>query len=225
MQRRALLLSTVALQLPTAARAQAQPTLAGPVRQVQLAGVMGTRAMLVFDGQPQLMVVGDSARGVRLVSLQAEVAVIDRDGATLSLRLGASPVAVGAGLARAGASREIVLTAGPGGHFITSGAINGRAVSFMVDTGATAIAMSQSEASRIGLDLRNGQRALGNTANGAVPLVMLTLTRVRVGEIEVANVQSVVMPAQMPYVLLGNSFLSRFQMRRENDVMRLELRR
>ena len=81
MQRRALLLSTVALQLPTAARAQAQPTLAGPVRQVQLAGVMGTRAMLVFDGQPQLMVVGDSARGVRLVSLQAEVAVIDRDGA------------------------------------------------------------------------------------------------------------------------------------------------
>jgi aspartyl protease family protein len=50
------------------------------------------------------------------------------------------------------------------------------------------------------------------------------LTSVRVGEVEVANVSAVVLPAQMPYVLLGNSFLTRFQMRRENDVMRLELR-
>jgi aspartyl protease family protein len=48
---------------------------------------------------------------------------------------------------------------------------------------------------------------------------------VRVGEVEVSNVDAIVMPAQMPYVLLGNSFLSRFQMRRDNDVLRLERRR
>ena len=96
---------------------------------------------------------------------------------------------------------------------------------WIVEAGATTIAMSQSDAARIGLDLRSGRRGLSNTANGTVPVVMVTLTSVRVGEVEVTNVPAVVMPAQMPHVLLGNSFLSRFQMRRENDVMRLEYRR
>ena len=63
------------------------------------------------------------------------------------------------------------------------------------------------------------------TANGAVPVHRLNLNAVRVGEVEVANVDAVVIPAQMPYILLGNSFLGRFQMRRDNDVMRLERRR
>jgi aspartyl protease family protein len=94
----------------------------------------------------------------------------------------------------------------------------------MVDTGATLVSLSQTEADRIGLDYRNGQRGLSQTANGAVPVHLVMLSAVLVGEVEVANVQAVVMPAQMPYVLLGNSFLSRFQMRRDNDVMRLERR-
>ena len=46
----------------------------------------------------------------------------------------------------------------------------------------------------------------------------------RVGEVEITQVGAVVMPQPMPYVLLGNSFLARFQMRRDNDVLRLELR-
>jgi aspartyl protease family protein len=53
---------------------------------------------------------------------------------------------------------------------------------------------------------------------------IVSLDRVRVGEVEISNVGAVVMPQALPYVLLGNSFLSRFQMRRDNDVMRLELR-
>lgn len=194
--------------------------------RVQLGGVMGGKALLVIDGQPQMLAVGASAGGVRLVSLQGDAAQVDIGGRMLALRVGGTPVAlVGGSPSRATAAREIVLTAGPGGHFVTGGSINGQAVSFLVDTGATTIAMSQSDAARIGLDLRSGQRGLSNTANGTVPVVMLTLTSVRVGEVEVTNVPAVVMPAQMPHVLLGNSFLSRFQMRRENDVMRLEYRR
>ena len=73
--------------------------------------------------------------------------------------------------------------------------------------------------------LRGGRPGLSSTANGTVPVVMVTLSSVRVGEVEVSNVPAVVMPAQMPHILLGNSFLSRFQMGRENDVMRLEFRR
>jgi aspartyl protease family protein len=58
-----------------------------------------------------------------------------------------------------------------------------------------------------------------------VPVHRLSLRAVRVGEVEVANVDAMVIPAQMPYILLGNSFLGRFQMRRDSDVLRLERRR
>jgi aspartyl protease family protein len=193
--------------------------------QVQLAGLMGRKALLVIDGQTQVLAVGGSAQGVKLLSLDEGQAVVEVDGSRFSLRVGASPVAVGAAPPAAAAAREIVLTAGPGGHFITDGSINGQAVSFMVDTGATVVALSQADAARIGLDLRSGRASLSSTANGTVPVVEVTLTSVRVGGIEISNVKAVVMPAQMPHVLLGNSFLTRFQMRRDNDVLRLEYRR
>ena len=214
------LVAAAALSLATASRAQAQPAPA-----VQLAGTMGgKKALLVIDGQPQMLAVGDAARGIRLLALQGDTAEIERGGARLSLRVGGSPVTLGAGAPKFGSAREIVLAAGPGGHFITGGAINGQPVSFMVDTGATRVALSQAEATRLRLDLRSGQPGLSSTANGTVPVVMVTLSSVRLGEIEVANVPAVVMPAQMPHVLLGNSFLTRFQMRRDNDEMRLLFR-
>jgi aspartyl protease family protein len=52
----------------------------------------------------------------------------------------------------------------------------------------------------------------------------VVLDRVRVGEVEITNVGAVITPQPMPYVLLGNSFLVRFQMQRVNDTMRLQLR-
>ncbi len=221
-RRRVLLASAMSVATIDILQAQGTP----PAPAVQLAGVMGsTKALLVIDGQTQMLAVGERARGIRLLSLQGDTAEVERDGMRLSLRVGASPAVVGAGLPKPGGAREIVLTAGPGGHFTTGGAINGQAVSFLVDTGATLVALSQSEAARLRLDLRNAQRGLRRTANGTVPVVMVTLNSVRVGEVEVINVPAVVMPAQMPHILLGNSFLTRFQMRRDNDVMRLEYRR
>lgn len=220
MHRRHFTAAALACTVTGAVRAQgARPP------QVQLGGVMGSKAMLVVNGQPQMLAVGETRGGIRLIALQGDVAQVEFGGRVQSLRVGASPVAVGSGgPAQGGGAREIVLTAGPGGHFITGGAINGQAVSFMVDTGATTVALSQAEATRIGLDLRNGERGLGSTANGLVPVLNLTLSVVRVGDVEVANVAATVLPAQMPHVLLGNSFLTRFNMRRENDVMRLERR-
>jgi aspartyl protease family protein len=139
--------------------------------------------------------------------------------------VGATPVQLGAVAPRSGSSgREIVLTAGPGGHFSSGGTINGRQVRFMVDTGATLVAIGKADADRLGLDLSNAQRGMTQTANGPVPVAVVTLNSVRIGDVELANVAAVVLPQPMPFVLLGNSFLSRLQMKRENDVMRLELR-
>jgi aspartyl protease family protein len=193
-------------------------------QNVTLAGSMGSKALLIIDGQPHTLEVGRSAAGVTLLQLSDGQAQVQRGGSTATLRLGGAPARLSSTPAAATGAQEIVLSMGLGGHFTSGGAINGRPVQFMVDTGATLVALSQAEAERIGLAWRDAPRAVTQTANGAVPVHRVSLNAVRVGAVEVANVEAIVMPAQMPYVLLGNSFLGRFQMRRDNDVLRLEKR-
>ncbi len=192
--------------------------------QTVLAGRMGDRALLMIDGQRHIVAVGESVAGVTLLRWQGDQAMLQAEGGTWLLRLGAHPARLSDSPAIPPPGREIIIAASPGGHFIASGAINGRAVQFMVDTGATLVALSQGEAQRLGLDLRNARQVTSQTGNGPVSSKLLQLSRVRVGGVELRNVDAVVLPAALPHVLLGNSFLGRFQMRRDNDIMRLELR-
>lgn len=212
-----ILVATLALAIPAGAQT------------VTLNGSMGSRqALLVIDGVPRAVAVGATVQGVRLVSLSDTQAEIEVAGKRRTVVAGAGPVRLGATTSSAaggaGASNQIVLSAGSGGHFTTDGQINGKAVSFLVDTGATTIAMSQADADRIGLSYKNAPRSFAGTANGRVPVSVVTLSSVRVGDVEVANVEAVVMPSAMQHVLLGNSFLTRFQMQRDNDTMRLTRR-
>jgi aspartyl protease family protein len=192
-------------------------------QSVQLAGQMGRKALLVIDGQTVTLGVGETRLGVTLKALDGQQAQVEWGGRTSTLNVGGAPVSVGRGAGGVG-GRSIVLPVGPGGHFVALGQINGRPVQFMVDTGATVIGLGVAEAEQIGLDYKSGRRVMMNTANGQAPGYLVTLSAVTLGEVTVANVAAVVTPSSMPYVLLGNSFLSRFQMRRENDVMRLDLR-
>lgn len=192
-------------------------------QSVQLAGQMGRKALLVIDGQTVTLGVGETRLGVTLKALDGQQAQVEWGGRTSTLSVGGAPVSVGRGAGGVG-GRSIVLPVGPGGHFISAGQINGRTVQFMVDTGATVIGLGVAEAEQIGLDYKSGRRVMMNTANGQAPGYLVTLSAVTLGEVTVSNVAAVVTPSSMPYVLLGNSFLSRFQMRRENDVMRLDLR-
>lgn len=195
---------------------------AGPAaaQTVALTGSLGSKALLVIDGVPRTVAVGASADGVRLVSLADGRAVVDIAGRRQTLVLGGSQVMVG----HPGKGGRIVLSAGDGGHYITSGQINGTTVQFMVDTGATSVAMTVAEANRIGLNYQQGQRIMLATANGNVPAHVVRLNSVRIGEVEVSGVDAVVAPREMPYILLGNSFLSRFQLKTENNVLTLERR-
>jgi len=204
----------LALGLPLAALGQ----------QVSLAGQMGRKALLVVDGQTVTLAVGESRRGVKLLSLDGDAARVEVGGRVASLVVGGAPARLAGEAAGPAGGREVVLTMGPGGHFLSDGRINGRSVRFMVDTGATVVAIPAAEAERIGLRYREGRRVTVGTANGPAPAWALTLSAVSIGDVTVANVQAVVLQASMPHVLLGNSFLQRFQMQRDNDVMRLQLR-
>lgn len=197
---------------------------AATAQNVSLAGSLGdSKALLMIDGAPHTLAIGSTVKGVTLRRVMGAQVEIEIGGKKLTVAMGGAPASVGGG--GGGASgREIAINVGPGGHFVASGSINGKPVQFMVDTGATSIAMSLSEANRIGLDWKSGQRTLSQTAGGVVPVYIVSLNSVRIGDVEVFNVAAAVVQAEMPIVLLGNSFLSRFSMRRESDVMRLEKR-
>ncbi|MDC8787102.1 retropepsin-like aspartic protease family protein [Roseateles koreensis] len=192
---------------------------------VSFNGSLGSQAaLLVIDGEARTVAVGSSVKGVRLVSLEDNRVMIEIDGKRQVLQLGASPGRVGNGQASGGSGRKITLSSGPGGHFTSAGSINGQATQFLVDTGATVVSISQAEADRMNLNYKEGRRVMTQTANGAVPAHVLSLGSVRIGDVELRNVEAIVTPGQMNFVLLGNSFLSRFQMKRENEVMTLDLR-
>jgi len=198
--------------------------LSAQAQSVQLAGSLGaSKALLLIDGVAQTLAVGERAHGVTLRRLGDGEAEVEIAGRLQTLRLGQAPGRLAGGDSSGGnRGQRIVLAAGPGGHFVASGQINGKPVQFLVDTGATSVALSQSQAQRLGLDWQQGQRAMTMTANGPVPVYQLTLNAVRIGDVEVANVAAVVVPAEMPLTLLGNSFLNRFAMHREADLLRLD---
>ena len=190
---------------------------------VSMGGSLGSNALLVIDGKPRSVAVGATVEGIRLVSVTGNDAVVEIQGKRVLLRLGDAQVNLG-GKASEGGGKQIVLTAQSGGHFHANGAINGQSVRFMVDTGATMVSMDKYEAERLGLDYKNGRRGTTRTANGDTIVYATKLASVRIGDVLVYNVDALVSPAPMPYILLGNSFLTRFQMKRENDVMTLDLR-
>ncbi len=193
-------------------------------QSVAMTGGMGSKALLVINGgAPKALAAGEAHQGVRVVSVGREQAVVEVGGKRQTVTLGGAPVSIGGGGGSPNGA-QIVLTVGSGGHFFTQGVVNGRSVQFMVDTGATSVAMSLDEARRIGLDLKNAGKTYASTANGTVPSYVVSLTSVRIQNVEVHGVEALVLPLPMPHILLGNSFLTRFQMKRENDVMTLTRR-
>lgn len=194
-------------------------------QSVALTGVLGSKALLVIDGTaPRTAAPGDTVQGVKLVSVTGDQAVVEIGGRRQTLRVGEAPVSVGGRAPSGDGAGRITLSAGSGGHFLGQGSINGRAAQFMVDTGATAVSMGVAEARRLGVNYEAGQPVRMNTANGVAQGWRVKLGSVRIGDVTVYEVDAVVTPESMPFVLLGNSYLNRFQMRRDNDLMVLEKR-
>lgn len=198
---------------------------AAQAQTVVLSGILGGKALLVVDGgPPRSVAVGQSHQGVKVVGVQAGQALVEIGGARQTLRLGDGPVSAPPAEGEAGDQRRIVLHAGSNGHFRTPGQINGRTVNFIVDTGASVVSLSVTDADAIGLPYKSGQTVQVSTANGVTVGWRIMLSSVRLGSVDVYNVEALVTPAPMPYVLLGNSYLTRFQMTRTNDQMVLERR-
>jgi aspartyl protease family protein len=197
------------------------PFTAGAVETISLQALFKDKAILTIDGARRVLKAGDaSPEGVKLVSTdtQEELATVEIEGKPEVLRLGV--VISGFTSARRG---SVILYPERGGHFFADGLINGVSVRFMVDTGATTIAMSSAAASRIGLDYRKvGRPGAASTASGFVRTYNLKLNTVQIGEITLHNVDAGVVEGNHPTeILLGMSFLGQLDMKRDSEKMEL----
>ena len=102
-----------------------------------------------------------------------------------------------------------------GGHYRVPGEINGHAVTFLVDTGATDVAVSERAARAMGLDF--GPRTMVMTAAGPAPAWRTRLELVSAGALQRENVRAMITPGRGSEVLLGMSFLRHFEMRQQGD--------
>ncbi|WP_196138616.1 TIGR02281 family clan AA aspartic protease [Aliikangiella sp. G2MR2-5] len=201
--------------------------------QVQLIALFKNAAMLKYKGKQKLYRNGDKiARNIRLIRADTQSAVIEVNQKKVELKPGgigrftkledSTPKISGVDSSAASASANVVrILRNSGGMFKTKGFINGIGVPILVDTGASQVAMNESIASQIGLMYKmEGRKIAVSTAAGVVPAWALNLKKVRVGGIELRNVDAMVVKGTGPAeVLLGMSFLSRLKMENDGQVL------
>jgi len=187
-----------------------------------LVGTFGDKAaILVLDrGEPRTLRIGQKIGAATLVSVERDRATVEIDGKRRVLVRGQTWSTSGGPAGR----QTAVLAAGPGGHFVAEGQVNGGAVRFLVDTGASAVALPAADARRLGIDYRKGQRGITQTASGPAPVYLVKLDSVRVGAIELHEVDGIVIEQGLPIALLGMTFLNRVEMKREGQTLTLTRR-
>jgi aspartyl protease family protein len=132
-------------------------------------------------------------------------------------------MAQGSGAVPANA-RTMVLKANDGGHFEVDARVDGRRLMFMVDTGATAIALRESDAARLGFHPTPRDYTIKiSTANGVGRAALVQLGMIEVGSIVVRDLPALISPDDALAVnLLGMSFLSRVRWSHERGKLIIE---
>lgn len=189
---------------------------------ISVVGLFPNKAVLVVDGgTPKTYSVGANiGEGIKLVAA-------NESGATFETNGKRQTIAMGEHVNRSPSSSEkasVTLQADGQGHYMVNGQINGGTVRMLLDTGATMIALPASEATRLGIDYKKGTPGYVNTANGIAPSYRVKLNTVRVGDIEINQVDAMVQEQGLPIILLGMSFLNRTEMRRDGVQMVLTKR-
>jgi len=189
---------------------------------VALVGLYSGKALVVIDGgRPRAIPLGSSQQGVKLLSIEEGAANLEIDGHARRLVIGQQAVSTGTDNSSAGTA---TLTADAAGHFMTMGTVNGAPTRFLVDTGATLIALSVADASRANVDYKKGEPGVVMTANGPVRVWRVMLNSVRVGDVILNQVDATVHESNLPFALLGMSFLNRVEMKRDGSAMTLKKR-
>ncbi|MFA9274579.1 MAG: TIGR02281 family clan AA aspartic protease [Candidatus Aquirickettsiella gammari] len=187
--------------------------------EFSLVALSNGKAMLVVDDKPPKMyAVGSMITATsKLISTNSNSATIEADGKRQTLFLGHAVLR-----SEPAKNAKVTLQASENGHFFTEGKINGGSnIRMLVDTGASFVSMSASEARRLGIDYKKGTASRTNTANGVVPTYLVRLDSIKIGDIELFQVDASIQENELGVCLLGMSFLKRVSMVREGEQMTL----
>ena len=117
--------------------------------------------------------------------------------------------------------RETVLERSEGGHFYANVEVNGELVRFLVDTGATGVALTEADAERIGLKFSRGDyEHVGMGASGPVRGKFVTLDKVSLDGKTARNIEGAILEGG-DMSLLGQNYLGRFSVEMRGDTMRI----
>lgn len=187
---------------------------------ITVLGLFRNKAIVKIDGKQRILKIGKvSPEGVSLISSNSNEAVLEFEGTRKTYSLGSH---IGTSFKR-DKQPSVFIYRNERGMFTTVGTINGFPVNFLVDTGASSVAMNRKEADRLGIDYRLHGTPIGiSTASGFERGWRVRLNRVQVGDVELRNVEGSVVDAESsPGVLLGMSFLGRLEMNNTNESMKL----
>ncbi len=189
--------------------------------QLQLVGQFGQQAVLLINGVQRIVKLNKvSPEGIKLIRVESDYVVVLDNGrkrkVTFSTQLNTDYTEREA--------KKVNIWADKRGSYFTSGAINGQVVDFLVDTGATSIAMNELLARNLGIDFRYvGEPIQVSTASGYARGYRVMLDSVKVGSIQIRNVEATVLEGGFPSkVLLGMSFLKHVNLERSENLMILE---
>ena len=193
------------------------------LEQITVNGLFQDKAIVTIDGRQRVLKKGKkSPEGALLIEANSKRAIIEIDGERKEYRMGSSRI--GGNFKKSASGEKITLLPDASGGYSVTGSINGSAVSFIVDTGATLVSMNSNVARRLGIDFKLiGRESVSLTASGTSKIYIVNLRKVRVGAIELQNVQGAVHDGDFPLVtLLGMSFLGELNMKREGRLLELE---
>ncbi len=190
--------------------------------EVQVVGLFSDKALVVIDGgRPKAMSVGQVIGGVKLVSASSDSAIFEIDGKRRTLSLGTTSITGN----YKSSQPSVTLSADHGGHYYADGTINGAPIRFLVDTGATMISIGNSDARRMGINYLAGERAISHTANGPTVVYRVKLNVVKVGAITLNGIDALVHESNdLPFALLGMSFLNRLELKHSAQQLTMTLR-
>lgn len=186
-----------------------------PASDVLVQGLFRDMAILSVEGTQYTLRPGETTpQGIKLISANSQQAVLEIDGRQETYALGSH---ISSSFSQPALAEAVIYR--QQNMYLGSGSINGYPVSFLVDTGASAVAMNAAHARRIGIDFRVvGDPIRVATANGMARAYRVNLDRVKVGDIQLHNVDAFVHEGGSPQmILLGMSFLGQLDMQRDGD--------
>lgn len=188
--------------------------------KVNIVGLFSGKAvMIINDAKPRTLSAGQTVDGVKLIAADSSSATLLIEGKIKKLSMGQ---AASVGDASASSKPSVTLYANPQGHFISECKINGAPLKFLIDTGATTIALNSGDAKFANIDYKKGEPVLVGTANGVVTAYRVTIATLKIGNITLSQVEGSVLEGGSPsVVLMGMSALNRMEMKRHDIAMTL----